>query len=110
MIDSFDLYGRQESGEIVGQLLRIQWFRDRRRALYNSLAAYKRVIKSLEKEAKEGYRTDIQMEVHRNVSTFVLVFKSLMNFDKRDEARIDFLMREPVVMETALTNIFKLLG
>ena len=110
MIESFALYGRNEAKDTIDQLLGIPWFRERQHVLYRSIAAYNRVIESMEKEEREGASIEIQMDIKRNVTAFVVVLKSLTHFDERDEARVNTLLAEPVIMDDALNKIFKLLG
>ena len=111
MFDSFTLYGRHESKNIVEQLLQIPWFSEHKSDLYRSMAAYKRVIQSMMKEESEGASSiEIQMEINKSVTVFVRALKSLTRFDERDEARVNALLAQSAIMDNTLDKIFKLLG
>ena len=110
MFDSFTLYGRNESKEIVERLLQIPWFNDHKGELYRSMAAYKRVIQSITKGEEEGASIEVQMEINKNVTAFVRALKSLIHFDEMDEARVNSLLAQPSIMDNTLDKIFKLLG
>jgi len=108
MFDSFTLYGRHESKEIVEQLLQISWFNEHKGDLYRSMAAYKRVIQSMVKEEREGSSIEVQMEMNKSVTAFVTALKALIHFDERDEARVNALLVQPAIMDNTLDKIFKL--
>jgi len=109
MFDSFTLYGRNETKDIVDQLLQIPWFSEHKGDLYRSMVAYKRVIQSIMKGEGESPSVEIQMEINKNVTAFVMALKSLIHFDERDEARVNELLAQPAIMDNALDKIFKLL-
>ena len=108
MIESFILYGRGESKDFIEQLLNIPWFKERRYVLYRSIVAYKRVIKSIQKEESEGPSIVIQREINKNIKYFVVIVKILIDFDKRDENRINSLVRDPSIIDHAFQCIYKL--
>lgn len=110
MLDSFALYGQHDSKNMLDQLLLIPWFRERQHDLYRSVVAYKRVIESMDKETSGSTCVETQQEINQNVRTYIEVLKSLIHFDKRDEARVNRLINDPATINNALDRIFGLLG
>ena len=110
MIDSFALYGLNESKETINLLLGIHWFNERRHDLYRTISVYRQLIKIMDREATVESPLEFQAEFNEYVATYFFLFKLLIQFDEKDEERITFLMKKSSVINNALDDIFMLLG
>lgn len=105
MFDSFSLYGRSQARNAINDLLKIPWFQQHHIDLYRLIAIFKHItILRQEDESKEN-TISIQRETNRNVEEFIKILKALINFNDRDESRINDLLSRPDLIDALMNNL-----
>ncbi len=110
MIDSFAQYGQVAAKDTVDQILIIPWFRANRHDLYRLIVSYNKVIrKVLETECKFPSKST-QEQINKDMDIFFHSYKSLMNFDEKDEDNVNKLLEQKEFLNEILKNLYQTLG
>lgn len=105
MIDSFAQYGRSEAKDTIDRVLQISWFRDHKGDVYRMITAYNRVMECMRYEEEHGVANANIDSMNRAMAVFIEAFKALINFDTRDEARVEDLRAQPHVIDYLIRRI-----
>ena len=110
MIDSFAQYGRMAARDTVDQLLGIPWFRDNRRHLYRLIAAYNRVVRNVLDTENRIPSVSAQERINKDMDIFFHALQALMDFDERDESRVNQLLQNQEFLDEMLDSFHQALG
>jgi hypothetical protein len=105
MFDSFSIYGRSQARDAINDMLEIPWFQHHHMELYRLIATFKHITLLLRKEESKGDAAALQRETNKYVEEFIKIFKTVNNFNHRDEARIDDLLSRPDLMNVLMSNL-----
>ena len=110
MIDSFAQYSSAEAKGTVDLMLQIPWFHSHQRDLYRAIASYNRIIEIMKVVDVNGPCIAKQEEINRYTREFVKAFKAMVDFNEKDESRVDRLLEQPKLVDVILNEIFESLG
>lgn len=106
MMDSFILYGRNESRELLDQLLEIPWFSERKIVLYQTMASYRKMVSHIRENDDRNTTFKDQNRFRQDAESYVSSFKRLIDFDDKDDKRISELIENQSIIKDALKVIF----
>jgi hypothetical protein len=105
MFDSFSIYGRSQAKDAINDLLDIPWFQQHHIELYRLIAIFKNITLLLKQAGSDGDAVALQRETNKAVEEFIKIFKTLNNFNNRDESRINDLLNRPDLMDTLMEHL-----
>lgn len=110
MINSFAQYGRAEAKDTLDQLLRIPWFRENRRDLYRLISSYNRVAQKVIQQEGRYSSISAQRQINQDMEIFFGAFKALVDFDEKDELRVNRLLEDRALLDKNLRDLQQALG
>jgi len=107
LISSIILHSQGDAEVTLDELMQIPWFKERTTSLSRSYIAFKNGLECLSKSTNL-VPVETQVEFQRHFSLYVKSMKSLIDFDEKDEARINSLLENPDVIDEATESLFRL--
>jgi hypothetical protein len=110
MLESFVQYGRSSARDTLDEVLEIPWFRDNQRDMYRLIASFNNVIRNMHEASRRVTDKTLQERITRETFAFLHLYKSLAQYDARDERRVNHLLERKKQLDEMLEYIHRTLG